>query len=153
MSRNKKKKIPKPSQNKKTGKISEAALQLRSLSRNDDKHPCFRFTYADKNRWQLSSWTASEIDDLIKGLKKIERYTWGQIRNHGSKTRGQSVGTGYKLITNHPNLPDDCPEDIKLSEMRIDEKKRIFGFRDAEIYYIIWFDRGHSARPENKTRK
>ena len=45
-------------------------------------------------------------------------------------------------------MPENIPEDAKLSEMRIDEKKRIFGFRVDSVYYIIWFDRDHSVCPE-----
>ncbi len=144
----KKDQIPKPSQKKQQRRISEAATQLTQPSSTDDEHPSFRFTYTDKNRWLLSDWTSSEINDLIEGLKKIEKYTWTQIKSHGSKKRGDSVGTGYKLIDNHPSLPDNIPEDQRLSEMRIDDKKRIFGFRVQSIYYIVWFDRNHSVIPE-----
>ena len=144
----KKSKIPKPSQKKQQNRIPEQATQLNRPSSADDENPSFKFTYADKNRWVLSDWTPSEIKDLIEGLKKIEKYTWKQIRDHGSKKRGESVGTGYKLIDKHPTLPDDIPEDARLSEMRIDDKKRIFGFRVQSVYYIIWFDRDHSVCPE-----
>jgi len=140
--------ILKPSQKKQPSRIPEQATQLNRPSTADDERPSFRFTYADKNRWVLSGWTPSEINDLIEGLKKIERYTWAQIRCHGSKKRGESVGTGYKLIDKHPPLPDNIPEDARLSEMRIDDKKRIFGFRFQSVYYIIWFDRDHSVCPE-----
>jgi hypothetical protein len=144
----KKSQIPKPSQKKQQSRIPEQATQLNRPSSADDENPSFKFTYADKNRWVLSGWTPSEIKDLIEGLKKIEKYTWKQIRDHGSKKRGESVGTGYKLIDKHPPLPDDIPEDARLSEMRIDDKKRIFGFRVQSVYYIIWFDRDHSVCPE-----
>lgn len=117
-------------------------------SSTDNENPSFRFTYTDKNRWILSDWNPSEINDLIEGLKKIEKYTWAQIKTHGSKKPGSSVGTGYKLISNHPSLLENIPKQIKLSEMRIDEKKRIFGFRVDAIYYIVWFDRDHSVCPE-----
>lgn len=144
----KKSQIRKPSQKKQPSRIPEQATQLNRPSTADDEHPSFRFTYADKNRWVLCGWTPSEINDLIEGLKKIEKFTWGQIQCHGSKKRGESVGTGYKLIDKHPPLPDDIPEDARLSEMRIDDKKRIFGFRFQSIYYIICFDRDHSVCPE-----
>ena len=143
----KKQKIKKPSQQKTVRQISEKAVAKLTGS-TDEEHPSFRFTYADKNRWLLSDWTSSEINDLIAGLQKIEKYTWAQIKGHGSKKRGESVGTGYKLISSHPLMPDNIPEDAKLSEMRIDEKKRIFGFRVDSVYYIIWFDRDHSVCPE-----
>ena len=58
------------------------------------------------------------------------------------------MGTGFKLIDKHPTLPNNIPEDARLSEMRIDQKKRIFGFRVQSVYYIIWFDRNHSVCPE-----
>jgi hypothetical protein len=91
----KKNQIPKPSQRKQQRRIPEEATLLVRSSSTDDEHPSFRFTYADKNRWLLSDGTPSEINDLIAGLKKIEKYTWAQIKGHGSKKRGESVGTGY----------------------------------------------------------
>ena len=130
----KKTKIPKPSKKKQQNRIPEQATQLNRPSSPDDERPSFRFTYADKNRWVLSDWSPSEINDLIEGLKKIEQYTWAQIRCHGSKKRSESVGTGYKLIDKHPTLPNNIPEDARLSEMRIDDKKRIFGFRVQSVY-------------------
>jgi hypothetical protein len=144
----KKSQIPKPPQNKQQSRIPEQATQLNRPSSIDDEHPSFRFTYADKNRWLLSDWTSSEINDLIEGLKKIEKYTWGQIKGHGSKKRGESVGTGYKLISLYPSLPHNIPENEQFSEMRIDEKKRIFKFRLQSVCYIIWFDRDRSVCPE-----
>jgi hypothetical protein len=143
-----KNKIPKPSSASDNRRLNLAKNPVIVSVSTDDEHPSFRFTYADKNRWTLAEWTSSEINDFIEGLKKIEKYTWAQIKGHGSKKRGESVATGYKLITNHPSLPDNIPEDVKLSEMRIDEKKRIFGFRVQGVYYIIWFDRDHSVCPD-----
>lgn len=144
-----KSRIKKSSAASSSRRIPESALTHPTGSENaDEQHPSFRFEYTDENRWLLSDWQSSEIDDLIHGLKKIERYTWAQIKSQGSKQRGGSVGCGYKLITNHPKLPESISEDVKLSEMRVDERKRIFGFRVGSIYYIVWFDRNHSVCPE-----
>ncbi len=143
----KRNKIKKPSLPKKGKQVSQEA-QLPKLISSDDEHPSFRFTYTDKNSWTLSEWSSSEINVLIEGLKKIEKYGWAQIKTHGAKRRGESVGTGYKLIGTHPSLPEYVPKDVKLSEMRIDREKRIFGFREGAVCYIIWFDRSHSVCPE-----
>lgn len=144
-----KSKIKKPKGGSSLGRIPESALNHPTGSENaDEQHPSFRFEHTDQNRWCLSEWNSSEIDDLIRALKKIERYTWAQIKSQGSKQRGGSVGCGYKLITNHPKLPESISDDVKLSEMRVDERKRIFGFRVGSIYYIVWFDRDHSVCPE-----
>ena len=142
----KKNNIKKPSKPRKETNRSEQTIGQLPVNTDNDK-PSFRFTYADKNRWTLSDWTPTEIKDLIEGLKKIEKYTWGQIKSHGSKNRGQSVGTGYKLISDPPALPLELQKK-DITEMRIDRKKRIFGFRENSVYYIIWFDRDHSVCPE-----
>jgi hypothetical protein len=145
----KKNKIKKPSQPRKETNLSQRIKNQVPVS-SDDECPSFRFTYADKNRWTLSDWAPSELKDLIEGLKKIEKYTWGQIKSHGSKKKGQSVGTGYKQIDKFPKLPEDVPAEYAkfFSEMRIDRTKRIFGFRVNSMYYIVWFDRNHSVCPE-----
>ena len=70
----KKNKAKKPSLPKNGKQITNEA-QLAKQENSDREHPSFRFTYADKNRWTLSEWSSSEINDLIKGLKKIEKYT------------------------------------------------------------------------------
>lgn len=123
-------------------KIPDSATS--SKESTDGHNPSFRFTYADENRHCLSLWTSNEIKDLIKSLKKIEKYTWGQIKSQGSKAPGSSVGCGYKQISSHPALPPELSEDISISEMRVCETKRIFGFKLNSLYYIIWFDRNHS---------
>ena len=145
----KKRKIPKPAQKIGARRIPASAVTKSTLSQSTDTdYPSFRFTYADKNRWTLSDWTAADINDLIAGFRKIEQYNWAQIKSHGSKKQGESVGTGYKLISHHPVLPENLPEDAKLSEIRLDKEKRLFGFRIRSVYYIVWFDRDHSVCPE-----
>ena len=144
----KKRKIAKPVQKIRAKQIPESAVTRSTPSQSSDAdYPSFRFTYADKNRWTLSNWTATEINDLIAGFRKIEQYSWAQIKSHGSKRAGGSVGTGYKLISHPPVLPENVPEDAKLSEMRLDKKKRLFGFRINSVYYLVWFDRDHSVCP------
>ncbi|HYX18047.1 MAG TPA: hypothetical protein VE944_27525 [Nostoc sp.] len=144
-----KKRLPKQKSENKSKKISEAATAKATQGETTDHlHPSFRFAYADPNRWCLSYWEADEIDDLIRALQKIEKHTWLQIKSQGSKIRGGSVGCGFKVIEQHPNLPNSVSDDVTISEMRVCQKKRIFGFRIDSIYYIIWFDRDHSVCPE-----
>jgi hypothetical protein len=144
-----KKHLPKQSRNTKSGKISqEATANVSQGGSTDHQNPSFRFAYADENRWRLSDWQPDEILDLVRNLKKIEKHTWSQIKGQGSRHRGDTVGCGYKIINNLPSLPEGVSEDHKISEMRICQRKRIFGFRMNSIYYIVWFDRDHSICPE-----
>jgi hypothetical protein len=148
MAKNKKRRIPDPPASSSGKKISPAATQQAGEAGSTDEHsPSFRFTHVDENRWQLSDWTSDEINDLINAFKKIEKHTWAQLKSQGSRQPGQTVGCGFKLITGHPELPSNTPEDAKLSEMRVCQRKRIFGFRIGSLYYIIWFDRNHEVCP------
>ncbi|CBN57523.1 MULTISPECIES: hypothetical protein [Kamptonema] len=71
-----KSRIKKSSTASSSRRIPESALTHPTGSQNaDEQHPSFRFEHTDENRWLLSDWQSSEIDDLIHGLKKIERYT------------------------------------------------------------------------------
>lgn len=140
---------PKQKTKNKSSKISEAATaKANQGGTTDHVNPSFRFKHADPNRWCLSKWEADEIDDLMRALQKIEEHTWHQIKSQGSRTRGESVGCGFKLIKEHPTLPSSVSDDFAISEMRVCQKKRIFGFRVDSIYYIVWFDRDHTVCPE-----
>ncbi|MEH2148588.1 MAG6450 family protein [Nostoc sp.] len=144
-----KKHLPKQKIENKSKKISEEATAKATQGETTDHlKPSFRFKHADPNRWCLSKWEAEEIVDLMRALQKIENHTWLQIKSQGSKTRGESVGCGFKVIKQHPTLPSSVSDDTVISEMRVCKKKRIFGFRIDSIYYIVWFDRDHSVCPE-----
>lgn len=144
-----KKRLPEQKFKNKSKKISEeATAKATQGDKTDHLNPSFRFTHADENRWCLSKWKAQEIEDLIHALKKIEKYTWSEIKSQGSKKRGESVGCGFKIIKQHPSPPNSVGEDAVISEMRVCEKKRVFGFRMDSIYYIVWFDRDHSVCKE-----
>lgn len=144
-----KKRLPKQNIQNNSQKISEAATAKATQGETTDHvNPSFRFAHVDGNRWCLSEWEASEIKDLMRSLKKIEGYSWLQIKSQGSKSRGGSVGCGFKIIKQHPSLPSSVSDDVVISEMRVCEKKRIFGFRLGSVYYVIWFDRDHSVCPD-----
>lgn len=81
----KKDRIPKPSQTKQLRRIPEAATQLTQPRSTDNERPSFRFTYIDKNRWLLSDWTSSEINDLIEGLKKLKNTLGFKLKVTGQK--------------------------------------------------------------------
>jgi hypothetical protein len=143
----KNKKIPKPSIPKSSGRIPDlATTQTTKSGSTDNEQPSFSFIHADNNKYQLSEWDSQDIDDLVNALKKIGSLTWFQIKSQGSKQRGESVGCGFKIVTdNYPKLPESISEDVTISEMRVCKKKRILGFRmpSSPIYCLVWFDRNH----------
>ncbi|MBD1804034.1 hypothetical protein H6F98_00910 [Microcoleus sp. FACHB-SPT15] len=145
----KKNKIPKPSVPTNSGRIPDLATTKTTKSGStDSEKPSFSFIHADNNKYQLSEWESREIDDLVKALKKIGSLTWFQIKSQGSRQRGESVGCGFKIVTDgYPKLPESISEDVTMSEMRVCKKKRIFGFRipSSPIYCLVWFDRDHNV--------
>lgn len=126
-------------------KVPQSALQLKANGSTDDMTPVFSFKYTDPNKWILSEWEKSEINDLFKFFKSVESMTWDQIKSHS--------GIRYKALDNVPTISHlGVSEDVTICELRVCKVKRVHGFRTGNIFSIIWFDRAHEVCPEGKNR-
>lgn len=127
-------------------KIPPSATQLRSPSIDYDKeNPVFSFRHVCSNNCLLSNWSSSEISQLINKLKLFEQMSWGEVKTHR--------GINYKPIDNYVlTLPSSVPKDSVIHEFKVDDKKRLFGFRDGKTFCFIWFDRKHEVVPMNKSK-
>lgn len=126
-------------------KVPASATTLKVES-YDDMNVVISFRKVDHGKWTLSCWKGKELTDLIKCFQKIEEMTWKQVYKHDGLNYG--VIEGLPKITHFKLSPD-----VSICEMRVCKVKRIFGYRDRNVFYIIWFDRDHSICPQNKNRK
>lgn len=108
----------------------------------DEKRPSFRFAHADPNKHCLHQWTKSEIKVLVRRLGQFEAKTWRQIK--------EGDGDGYVVFSNRkylPTVPLSVSPDATFFHLRINQKHRIFCYRDAEgAICIVWFDRNHEIQ-------
>ncbi len=98
------------------------------------------------NSCKISNWQGKELTLLIDCFKKIESLTWDEI----FKDKGLNWERNSHIAI---PLPEDFPNDAKLYSMRVNQKKRIYGYRSEEYFCIVWFDKNHVVCPEDKEKK
>ena len=140
------KKHIKPPPERSTGRILSGADIAPRLN-TDDEYPSFRFGMADTRNYCLKDCNTEDLDLVLKTLAEIEKFTWQQLYTTGGRGKN-SGGLGFKKVSGKlPNLPAQLSEDVKVYEFRVDQTRRLFGFRNAAILYLLWFDPDHSIFP------
>ena len=88
------------------------------------------------------------IVDIIEKLKHFESMTWGEIdRNKKSHSMSlEKIAKGAQDRLREREL-DDLE---MLYSLRLSGKERIWGKRENEAFYIIWWDSDHSIYPVQK---
>ena len=128
----------------KANKIPSIATELKQAS-TDSQYPVFSFKNVCSNHCQLSDWQGRELLKLITTFKTMESLPWGEVRNH--------KGLNLKPIEQCAfRLPDSVPEDVVIQEVKVDKKRRLFGYRAGRVFYLIWFDRNHDVVPMGKSK-
>lgn len=107
----------------------------------DDSNCNLKFLYCDENKFQMYQLSKTEIKSFISFAKKIEGLKWQEIK----------VYSGFKYENiNHLIPPVHVDKDIILSSMRITDKFRLIGYRKESEYYIVWFDKNHTAYKQKR---
>lgn len=132
-----------PKHKKSKGFIPATATQITAPK---VKHPVFSFRHTSSNHCLLSDWQGTELLELIDTFKKMESLTWNEVLTH--------KGLQYKVIDKHSRaLPPEVSKDVSICEIRICQRKRVFGYRIDDVFRVIWFDRNHEICPEGKQRR
>jgi hypothetical protein len=117
-----------------------------------DGDPClvFGLQLADNGgKWAWSKMTAAELKLVTDKCKEWERTPANQL----------FTGSGHKPIL-FENLCAEAQRrlrDIELEEydgqwweLRLTGQRRIWGVRQRHVFYVVWWDPGHTACPAPK---
>ncbi len=140
-----KKSINKKHEKRKNSKIKSEVTILKDIS-YDEHYARVGFSKVCNQNCLLSEWHGNELKDLIDCFKKLESKTWKEIK--------KDKGLKYKMITKIAIPPPKIlPPDARLSSIRVCSKKRLYGYRVENCFYIIWFDKNHRVCPEDKRKE
>ena len=93
----------------------------------------------------FSEWSKIEMKSFWAFLEKLSTLTWQQIYDQSGKSN--KTGLGYTTIDKYQyplsEFKEQLSEDITLFELRVDDKKRIHGFRHEAVFYACWLDKNH----------
>jgi len=122
-----------------------------------NKKPAWRFGKIDfEGEWGFDKINKSSIlKNLHQKLKNFEGMTWGEIER-------KTIKKGSKL--NHSIFVEKISKEAKnrfkkirladeydtLYSFHLAGKERLWGIRENEIFYIIWWDKEHTVYPVHK---
>ena len=112
-------------------------------------NPKISFQYYDASTECIRVWDASESKQLFERLKYLSDMTWREVLSSGGRSGGKT-GLGWTKISREGmkrTWPANLSEDVSMCEIRICRRKRVFGVRDAETFYLVWLDRNHTVCP------
>lgn len=155
---NKKPKVPKGAVPA-GGKGTKVATQP-SSSQHENPHFCFRFAdRATKNAWKFKP-TEGHAPPLVDFICEMARLTWAEIeaqrvgtkdgyhrRNHSQEITRLSTAAQDDLMKR--KLPDKF--DDTMFRFRVSGEQRLWGFRKANVFHIIWWDPNHKVYPAEKS--
>lgn len=124
------------------GKVGLSKASLSTIENNDKKPPIFSFHQIGKF-YCLESCQPEEKVALIETLHKLSQFTWQELRNSNRH------GLGTEKIEHSSikgcSVPDFIIEqNIPLLAFRFHGKKPMVGYRENQVYHILWLDRDFS---------
>jgi hypothetical protein len=106
------------------------------VPRNPSDKPIFSFEYLNP-AWGLGICEAEEKIALIETVCRLSSMTWSEIRN------APRHGLGTEKIEQHairPGKPACVTGDTTLLAMRFHGKAPMVGFRNGDVFYLLWLD-------------
>lgn len=101
-------------------------------------------TYLQHQYECFSDWGKQEMKSFWRFLHKLRQYTWVELQRSGGNARS---GFGMTKVSRsrYPTggYPEDTDGNSDMYELRVDQRRRVHGFRDGNIFHICWLDRNH----------
>jgi len=117
---------------KKNARLSPRETVPRSYM---DEPPAFSFKHLQKSHC-FSKCNAEEKRDFAESIYKRKELSWSQL------VQGARHGLGSEKITQ--GLKVEVPPEfsgVQLIAFRFSGKKPMIGFRERDVFYVLWFDR------------
>lgn len=101
---------------------------------------CIVFSFQHiHEKYCITKCETKEQVSFLEKVKRLGKLTWQDCRDAGNKH-----GLGYeKIKTINVAIPQSLlgKDDITFIAFRFFDRKPMVGYREKEIFHIIWFDR------------
>jgi hypothetical protein len=103
--------------------------------------------YECGGRYCLSQWNSEQIQSFLDCLRKLSQRTWEQLLAASSKSPALKTGLNPTLYEasdlSGASWPDWLKRDARILGVRASDRRRVFGVRMENAFYVLWFDEGH----------
>lgn len=113
------------------------------------RRPCWRIQYVDKGG--PFAWTKIEPGDLLTVLGALANYetmNWTDIEARKSCHKMPTASVSKEARQRLDEIELDDVED--LYQLQVNNRFRVFGMRDRNIFYVLWWDPEHQVYPTQK---
>lgn len=111
--------------------------KLNSNKTDDDCICHLKFEFCH-NKYPIEKLSSKDLKSMLSYFQKVENMTWKEIKvDH-------SLNYEVPKKFNH-DMSNYVPQDATASSMRATGKFRIIGWRQANYYNILWFDKNHES--------
>lgn len=97
----------------------------------------------------FSDWTKHEMILFWNFNKEIHNKTWQDV--YSSARKQNKTGLAYTTLSKDKYPKSDftknLSKDITTFELRVNQKIRVHGFRNKNIFYLCWLDKNHDVCP------
>jgi hypothetical protein len=130
-------------------KCNDCVLKnILSVSTNDKK-PIFSFQYIQENHG-LKDCPENDKIALINKLFELSQVTWGDIFQANRHGMGKEI-IDHKSIK--APVPSCVKEDTNILAIRYNGKAPMIGFRENEIFHILWIDHNFKLYKHSHKKK
>lgn len=124
--------------------VSQATLDKWRLNGND-AHVMASIRFIQPDFQCFSDWSKQDMRAFWNFIRKLHNCDWRTVL----ATAGKVAKTGFAptviSINKYPEseLRKAIGNQYRMFEFRIDNTKRVHGFRYGPIFYICWLDKNH----------
>src|ERR1700722_4676718 len=110
---------------------------------DDDNAPDFRAGKMDiggRWGWHNSNILTMDIKEFLEKIFEHQKLSWYELRNNGS----HEVDLNQIIPAARKRLEDIEQDEIaQLYSLRLTGKKRMWGIKENNIFWILWWDPNH----------
>lgn len=97
--------------------------------------------------WNWKNLLSVELRDLLQKIFQFQKQTWQTLREQGSHL----VEVSQLITPAQKRLIEITQDDVDaLFSLRISGEKRIWGIKDTNIFWLLWWDPKHLICPSLK---
>jgi hypothetical protein len=115
---------------------------------SDQNQPEFKSEQMDnEGPWGWNYFNSAHLQELFQKIFESQKLSWQDLRNNGSHfvNREDLCSEAQKRLTNIQK------EDLdQLFSLRIMGRKRIWGIKEGNILWFLWWDPNHEVCPSSK---
>ena len=92
--------------------------------------------------------TAEDLKKILERLRRLETMSWAEIERQKSSHLWDSCDDLCRDATRR--LVDLGLDDQDPYQLQVEGKARVWGFRDGQVFRVLWWDPDHTVFPVPK---